>query len=40
MQDADGVHSLESQKAYLTSEFVVVMKNGGHALLLLGDYGQ
>jgi len=28
-----GAHSLEPQKVHLTSEFVDVMKNGGHELL-------
>jgi len=36
IQGAEGVHSSEPQKAHLTSEFVVMMKNGGCTLLRLG----
>jgi len=37
VQGVEGAHSLEPQKAHLTGEFVVVMKNGGHALLHWGS---
>jgi len=33
----EGAYSLEPQKAHLTVDFVVVMKNGGRAFLHLGS---
>jgi len=37
MQGTEDAHLSEPQKAHLTSEFVVVTRNGGHVLLHLGS---
>ena len=36
-QGAEGLHSLELQKAHPTSEFVIVAQNGGCVLLSLAS---